>query len=861
MDPLTPGSKLGPYEIVAAIGAGGMGEVYRARDPRMGRDVAIKVSAEQFTERFDREVRAVAALNHPNICHLYDVGPNYLVMELVEGEAPRGPLPLEETLRIGRQIAAALEEAHAKGIVHRDLKPANIRIKSDGTVKVLDFGLAKLGTSESASVENSPTLSLATQAGVILGTAAYMSPEQARGKPVDKRADIWAFGVVLYELVTGDRLFTGDTAVDTLIEVATKQPDWARVPAPLTPLLRKCLERDSARRLRDLGDIDLLLSPAVVQQPSHTAARRSTPMLAWGVAGLALLAAGVLAFVHWREVVPEPPALSRFQIPAPPKTVFDNALLLSPDGRTLAFATTGEGGNMIWVRSLDTLQSRAVASWTQNPVPFWSPDSRFIAFQQDGKLKKVDVSGGPAATVCDAPVDFGGGAWSRDNVIVFGSRAGGLMRVAAGGGVPVPLTTFDAKADVAHSLPVFLPDGRHFLYWRRMSNAEKTGMYVGSVDVAPEQQELRLVIATSFGAVYASGYLLFLRDTTLMAQPFDPVSRTLTGDPVPIAEDIGATSYGFGHFSASSAGPLAYRAGGGVSRAQLTWFDRQGVMSGTLGPPGTYNGIALSPDGKVAAVERTDATAPNSGSDLFFVETSNGRSYRFTLQPGSEGSPVWSPDGSRVLYSASREGMVDLYEKASSGAGDESLLFKSQDLKYPTDWSPDGRMVVYTTRSETAPWTIMLLPFQGERTPVHFLKSTFSMVRGKLSPDGRWMAYESNESGRYEIYVQPFPPDSERAGKHPISSGGGSQPRWRADGRELLFLQTGNLMAAEVSTSGGFKAGEPKRLFGASYGGVGGVGYVWDMTADGKRFLVKVVGGGNVEDVTLVLNWTAGLKK
>jgi Tol biopolymer transport system component len=540
--------------------------------------------------------------------------------------------------------------------------------------------------------------------------------------------------------------------------------------------------------------------------------------------------------------------------------VFDNALLLSPDGRKLAFTTTGEGGNQIWVRSLDTLQARAVAGWTQNPVPFWSPDSRFIAFQQDGKLKKVDVSGGPATTVCDAPVDFGGGAWGPGNVIVFGSRAGRLMRVAAGGGVPVPLTNFDAGADASHSLPVFLPDGRHFLYWKRMSKAEQTGVYVGSVDAAPDQQESRLVISTAFGALYAAGYLLFLRETTLMAQPFDPVSRTLGGEPVPIAEEIGGTSYGFGHFTASSAGSLAYRTGAGVSRAQLTWFDRQGVAFGTVGAAGAYGGLALSPDGSRVAVERTDTTTGSSGSDLFLIGTTNARTERFTFQPGSETTPVWSPDASRIVYSATTGGATDLYEKLSNGAGGENAVFKSSEPKYPTDWSPDGRTIVYTTRQEAA-LALMLLALQGERTAAPFLKTTVSIGRGKLSTDGRWMAYESNESGRTEVYVQSFPADSERAGKYMISNGGGVQPRWRADGREIFYLLAGNLMAVEVTTAGLFKAAEPKRLFGANYGGVAGMGYAWDVTPDGKRFLLKIVGSAAQDPITLVQNWTAGLRK
>jgi Tol biopolymer transport system component/predicted Ser/Thr protein kinase len=872
---LVPGSRLGPYEILSALGAGGMGEVYRARDPRTGRDVAVKVAGAQFSERFDREVRAIAALNHPNICHLYDVGPNYLVMELVEGESLTGPLPVDEALRICRQIAAALEEAHAKGIVHRDLKPANIRITPDGTVKVLDFGLAKVAQADSQAIENSPTISLTnTQAGLILGTAAYMSPEQARGKPVDKRADIWAFGVVLYELVTGDRLFAGDSVPDTLIEVATKQPDWTRVPAPLLPLLRRCLEKDPNKRLRDIGDIDLLLTPVAAGAEPPVRAAASRPALAWAVAGLAILAASGLAFVHLGEPASAPPEVGRFQILPPAKTTFSNALLLSPDGRKVAFTTTGEGGNLLWVRAVDTVPARVVAPWTNNPVPFWSPDSRFLAYQQDGKLKKVDVAGGPPVTLSDAPLAFAGGAWSPDNVIVFADRAGGLMQVSAGGGIPAPLTRLDTKAgEASHALPSFLPDGRHFLYLRRSASAERTGVYVGSLDATPEQQAASILVATTFAAVYAAapdpragttrgGFLLFVRDSTLMAQPFDPDTRTLSGEPVPIADNLGGTAYGLAPFSASSTGTLVYRGGGGVGMAQsqLTWYDRQGTVAGTVGQPGAYNSIALSPDGTRAAVERNSGAA---GSDLWLLETSkDGKAERFTFDSGSETSPVWSPDGARIVYTSNRDGGFNFYWKLSNGAGNEDLLFKSAEQKAPSDWSRDGGTLVYSSVNASSQIDVVTLPLEGQRKPQVFLGSPFSEYHGRLSPDGRWMAYESNEAGRLEVYVQPFPPSAERAGKHLLSIGGGIEPLWRRDGKELFYLSGRAIMAVDVDTGAVFKSGTPRKIFEGNFGGINGGGYRWDVAADGKRFLMKAAGDAAAQEpITLILNWSAGLNK
>ena len=818
-------------------------------------------------------MRAIAALNHPNICQLYDVGPNYLVMELVEGESPRGPLPPDEALQICRQIAAALEDAHAKGIVHRDLKPANIKVRPDGTVKVLDFGLAKVVQADAGSTENSPTISIAaTQAGLILGTAAYMSPEQARGKPVDKRADIWAFGVVLYELVTGDRLFAGDTVPDTLIEVATKQPDWTRVPAHLLPLLRRCLEKDPSKRLRDIGDMELLLSaPGAVEggvaapdlkvRPTYFA---GPPWLAWAVAGLAVVAAAAFAFVHMLEAPPAAPEIGRFQIPPPDKTTLNNALLLSPDGRKVAFVTNGEGGNQLWIRSLDTLQARALATWASNPVPFWSPDSRFIAYQHEGKLKKVDIGGGPPVTLCDAPIAFGGGAWSAGNVIVFGDRGGALMQVPAAGGVPAPLTRLDANAgETSHALPSFLPDGRHFLYWRRSGSAEKTGAYIGSLDATPEQQSAALVVASSFAAVYAAspGSVLFLRDSTLMAQPFDAGTRTLTGEPVPIADNIGGTNYGFGFFSASATGALAYRGGGGVgiATAQLTWFDRGGAPAGTVGQPGPYNGVALSPDGTRVAVERVTGSA---GSDLWLLETSSGgKAWRFTFDPGGESSPVWSSDGSRIAYTSTRAG-ANLYQKLSNGAGNEDPLFNSTESKYAHDWSRDGRTLIYTAINPKTGFDLMTLPMEGEKKPGAFLVTPFPEARGRLSPDGRWMAYQSNESGTTEVYVQPFPVSAERAGKHLISNGGGLEPLWRRDGKELFFLSGRSIMAVDIDAATVFTASTPKRLFEANVHGVNGGGYRWAVAADGKRFLLKTSGdGGAQEPITLVLNWAAGLRK
>jgi Tol biopolymer transport system component/tRNA A-37 threonylcarbamoyl transferase component Bud32 len=660
---LSAGTKLGPYEILASIGKGGMGEVYKAHDPRTGRDVAIKVSAEEFSERFDREARAIAALNHPNICHLYDVGPNYLVMELVEGEPPKGPLPLDEALRITKQIADALEEAHGKGIVHRDLKPGNIKIKPDGTVKVLDFGLVQLNRDrEEAALDpaNSPTLTMAaTQAGMILGTAGYMSPEQARGKQVDKRADIWAFGVVLYELLTGKRLFQGDDVTDTLAAVLRHEPDWEQVPAKVRRLLRRCLAKDPAKRLRDIGDVWELLD----EVPQATAPSRS--WLGWGAWGVAGMLAIALGFVSYRHVREEPPHVLKMSILPPDKATFkpDSLPAVSPDGRRLAFVATLDGKDQLWVRDLDSLAARALTGTDGASYPFWSPDSRTIAFFADGRLKKIEVAGGPALSLCDAAAGRGG-TWSNNDVIVFGVAGGGALRVSAAGGSPAPVTILDqVSGETSHRFPWFLPDGRHYLYsTSHLGTPDKNGVYVVDLD----SKNRKLVVTGDSNAVYSPpGYLLFVREQTLMAQPFDVGKLQTTGDAVPIAEKVDYLSgRNQNQFSVSQTGVLAYTSGGGEGGLQLTWFDRSGKVTGTLGAPSTINWGAISPDGKTVAVDQLDAPGSN---DIWLHDLVRGTISRFTFGPKNNVFPVWSPDGNLIAFFSNRDNPGHPFQKPPAG--------------------------------------------------------------------------------------------------------------------------------------------------------------------------------------------------
>ncbi|HEV2446472.1 MAG TPA: protein kinase, partial [Candidatus Sulfopaludibacter sp.] len=551
---LDRGVRLGPYEILALIGAGGMGEVYRARDPRLGRDVAIKVSKERFTERFAREARTIASLNHPNICTLYDVGPNYLVMELVDGPTltdriRQGSVPIEEAVKIAIQMAAALEAAHEKGIVHRDLKPGNVKIKLDGTVKVLDFGLAKAGgtptvTDAGGGPDNSPTISMGdTKAGAILGTVAYMAPEQAKGKPVDKRADIWAFGVVLYETLTGRRLFRGETTTEILASVIKEEPEWDRIPRQAERLLRLCLRKNPTERLHDIADAKLLLEEA----STPPAPRRIARWLWLGAASLFLFALAFLTFVHFRQA---PPAAEpvRFTIPLPENVTFNfaNAFAVSPDGRKVVFDAIGPGGAQLWLRTLDSNEAHPLseAGIVNAATLFWSPDNRSIAYMSQGKLKQIDIAGGPAQTICDIPRGAFGGSWNRDGVIIFGTD-GGLMRVAAAGGSASALTSAESsRGEAGHIHPFFLPDGKHFLYL--ISHGENSGVYVGSVDAKPEAQNRKRLIATRFSAAYAPssdparGQLLFLREGTLMAQAFDARRLELAGDAVPMVEGVGS---------------------------------------------------------------------------------------------------------------------------------------------------------------------------------------------------------------------------------------------------------------------------------------------------------------------------------
>ncbi len=866
-----------------------MGEVFRARDTRLNRDVAIKSSVEQFTGRFEREARAIAALNHPTICHIYDVGPNYLVMELVEGPTlaerlSQGAIPLEESLNIARQIADALEAAHEKGITHRDLKPANIKIKPDGAVKVLDFGLAKMGGEPMMKSDESPTITMAqTEAGMIIGTAAYMSPEQAKGKVVDQRADIYAFGAVLYEMVTGKRLHDGETTTEVLASVIKEDPNWNRVPPQLHRLLRRCLEKDPQKRLRHIGDVMALVDesgPGVqVASPPHSKGRRK-----WLLAGIAvavLVLATIIAFwAPWQSPSTAPSV--RFEIQPTASMTFINGgyPMVSPNGKWVVLPATGaDGVTRMWLRALDSVEVRPLAgteSANNLPPPvFWSPDSRFIAFSftpgpfADGQLKKLDISGGTPQTLCDVSGAVSGGTWNRDGVILFASnRAPGLFRVLASGGVATPVTALDqSHGETAHRYPHFLPDGHHFLYLRVVTDPQRMGIYAGSIDAKPEEQSLKPILLSDRQAMYAasppntSGRLLFLRDTTLFAQPFDPTRLELSGEPVPVTDQVGSFAAATaGLFSVSEAGVLAYRVGPGGDQRVLTWFDPDGKPLGTAGEKGSYMRPAISPDGMRIAV--TVFERENGNSNIWVMDLGSGRSTKITFNAGRNDYPVWSPDGKTIAFASNRSGHLDIYEKNADGSGEEKALLSSDEDKQPTSWSQDKRFLLYDINdAQQTAGDVWVLPLEGDRKPYRILGTKFGEALGQFSPDGHWIAYVSDESGTPEIYVRPFSSeksaDAVSGGKWTISKGGGFQPRWRTDGKELFYYSPAlQQMAVDVIASPTFVPGAPKRLFGIPLLSPG------DVTGDGKRFIYPTPEGSNAPSPFIVVtNWQAGLKK
>jgi len=877
---LASGTRLGPYEIQSPLGAGGMGEVYRARDMRLERDVAIKVlpanlSADSFLrQRLEREAKAISKLSHPHICTLHDIGHqegiDFLVMELVDGETleqrlTKGALPPEQAIRCGAQIAEALAKAHKSGIVHRDLKPANVMLTKSGA-KLMDFGLAKSSGAAplaEALTQLTEERSKLTAEGIILGTIRYMAPEQLEGKEVDARTDIFALGEVVYEMVTGRAPFMGKSQASVIAAILTAEPQPISALQPVTPaglqrVVKKCLAKEPDDRWQSASDLAGEFYWMLEAEPGGTKdvpMRRGTSRLAWSVAASLLLSLAIVGAMLWQSRSQGLRAMY-FNAAVP---FAANDLALSPDGHMMVMVAYSAQTNnyVLWTQEVGSNQTTLLDGTQGATYPFWSPDGKSIGFFAAGKLKKVDASGRQGQVICDAP-NGRGGAWNRDGVIIFAPAGfGGMSRVSSQGGQPVELTKPDtSRFESSHRWPVFLPDGKHFLYLAAnfSGQLEHNAIFLGSLD----SQEKSAIVSTNANAAYAEpGYLLYLRDKTLVAQPFDPKKFALSGEARSLSDKVlyfpGVDK---AVFSVSKGEVLAAQTGTGASVAQLTWFDRSGKALGVAGAPENYGNARLSPDGRRIAADKTDPNGRNI--DLWVGEASRGATTRLTFDPALDQTPIWSPDGKQILFASSRDLGFHLYIKNSDGSGAEEKVARvGLGMQINVfDWSRDGKNILFAKDNEL--WSLSW----PDRIAKPLLQAKWTVKNAQFSPDGRWIAYASNETGNLEIYVSPFPAG---AGKWQVSGAGGEEPRWRKDGKELFYLSPeGRMMAVAVKTGASFEAGAPVTLFQAHRRQTHSSGAVfsYDVTGDGERFvIITKADEPAAAPLSVVLNWAAEMEK
>jgi Tol biopolymer transport system component len=873
---IAAGTRLGPYEILSPLGAGGMGKVYKARDTRLGREVAVKVLPEEFARdverlrRFEGESRSASALSDPHIVTVYDVGEangvHFFASELVEGSdlrrmMDRGPMPARKAMELGEQIASGLAAAHEKGIVHRDLKPENVLLTKSGIAKIADFGLAKLSESSGREGSQLPTTDgRQTAAGVVMGTVRYMSPEQARGAPVDFRSDQFGFGTVLYEMLSGKNPFARSSSAQTMAAIIESEPEplselRPEISESVAWVVDRCLAkspderygstRDLARDLRQLALKGTSASGGAARIAARDvrATRKRTMILAVAAAVLLGGAAGFLAsrLLSGRKLRH---SAVRLSIPAPVGSTFGTGLALSPDGRFVAFAATRENVPMLWLRPLSAAEARPLPGTEGAINPFWSPDGRFLGFFADNAVRKIEVSTGVIHTICRVAnlEPFAGGAWNRDGVILFAPDSHGpLFRVSAAGGSAVPASTLDpALREDCHVWPEFLPDGRHYLFSFYSRNG--SGVAIGELD----SRERKPLLPDAWRAVYSDAFLLFVRDRSLMAQPFDPGKRALSGEPFSVAERIGYT------ISADTRGDLVYRAGTTESR-QLRWFDRAGRDLGKVGKAGDYFEPALSPDGRRVAIDVGPWTPVG---DVWLLDLERGTSSRLTFDPNDDATPVWSPDQRRIAYASNRNGIFDVFVRDLRGSEKDETLWHADGDKFPQAWSPDGTTILCERIDPKTKSDLWILPLDRDRKPEPYLNAEYNEASSVFSPDGRWVAYTSDESGRPEVYVRAFP---HPGGKIQISTHGGDKPIWRSDGKEILYLAPDRkIMSVAIRPGAEFSAGLPEALFEAAVHreGITDSRSQFVVSPDGRRILVDSISDEANTPITVALDWT-----